>query len=154
VAELTYWTARLYYKAIVADIPEESGGDADTDPETKGISGGVTITPLLRDAQNKVLDATAIKAPTLDPPALVALAPIEARLDDGQLKLTADQADVRLVAQTAVLDLPAGATLAYTFRPHHVTFNGGDQDLASFTVQAPTADSVVDVGMATHLTLI
>ena len=79
MAELTYWTARLYYKAIVADIPEESGGDADTDPETKGISGGVTITPLLRDAQNKVLDATAIKAPTLDPPALVALAPISKR---------------------------------------------------------------------------
>jgi hypothetical protein len=81
----------------------------------------------------------------------VVLAPIEARIDEGQLKLTAAQADVRLVAQTAVLGLPAGAVLVYTFTPHHVKFNGGDQDLPGFTIAAPTTDSVVDVGMAARV---
>ena len=48
MAELAYWTARLYYKSVVADDPEETGGDVDVDPDTRGIYGGVTITPYLR----------------------------------------------------------------------------------------------------------
>lgn len=151
MAVLTYFTARLYYKAIVADIPEETGGDVDTDPETKGIHGGVTITPFIRDADNKPVDEEALVAATLVPPALIAIAPVEARLDDGQLKITAEQADVRLLAQTAVLGLPDGAVLSYLFAFHHVTFNGKDQDLPSFRVAAPTTDSVLDLATAARI---
>lgn len=82
----------------------------------------------------------------------MALAPIEARLDEGQLKLTAEQPDVRLVAQTDVLDLPTGAVLVYEFKPHHVTFNGADQSLASFKVTAPVTDSILDLATAPRLT--
>lgn len=69
MAELAYWTARLYYKTVVADEPEETGGDVDTDPETKGIHGSVTITPYLyRPAGGPVTGRIdAIKASTLVP---------------------------------------------------------------------------------------
>ena len=151
MATLTYFTARLYYKAVVADMPEQLEGDVDTDPDTNGINAGVTITPFLRDANGKTVSTATIVAATLTPPTLIALAPIRARLDGGQLKLTALQADVRLVAQTAVLGLEVGTILGYEVAFNHVTFNGGDQQLPSFKVQAPTTDVVLDLATAARI---
>lgn len=133
MATLTFFTARHYLKSVVADED-----DVDVDPEIKGIYGGVTITPLAGNL--KTLQAT-----TLVPPASIVLAPIDARLDDGRLQLNADQPDVRLVAQTAVLELPTGTDLLYQFEYDHVTYNGKPQMLPSFKIAAPTADVIVDL---------
>lgn len=151
MATLTYFTARLHYKAIIADVTEQMGGDADTDPDTAGIHAGVVITPFVRDSTGRTTAVSAIAAPTLEPPALIALAPIRARLDAGQLKLTAMQADVRLVAQTAVLALPEGSTLCYEIAFNNVTFGGGDQQLPGFKFQAPTGDQIVDLATVARI---
>lgn len=46
---LTYFTVRLFYRAITADEPVATGGDANVDPEVKGICAGVTITPFIKN---------------------------------------------------------------------------------------------------------
>lgn len=143
---LKYFTSKLYWYDVVGDSPAEIGGDVDTDPDTKGINGAVTITPSVRG-----VDLRAIKAPGLTPnPAVFALAPIEARIDDGRLKMTASQVDVRLVANCPVLELPEDAVLVYEFRPHHVTYNKGPQTLPTITIVAPEVsdDSTVVVDLA------
>lgn len=188
MAALTYFTARLRYQTVVAD----EATDVDTDPQTKGIYAGVTITPFIRDSDG--IDASELQAATLTPDvAMLVLSPIRARLDAGVLMLrvdpdrpvenhanlaafpgtgntaklyraqntglvyawngstyvqTDDYTPVRLVAQTAVLGLPEGATLNYRLDFDHVTFNGGEQELASFAVAAPTSDIVVDLATA------
>jgi hypothetical protein len=43
----------LYYKAIVADSPAETGGDGDADPDTKGIYGGRHDHPQLAGRQQR-----------------------------------------------------------------------------------------------------
>ncbi|OKH70832.1 hypothetical protein EB72_24875 [Mycobacterium sp. SWH-M1] len=149
---LTYFTARLFYRAITADAPEETGGDVNTDPETKGIYAGVTITPFIKDSA--FVDARDLQAGTLTPDiAMLVLAPVRARLDNGQLKITAEQADVRLVAQTPVLGLPTESRLCYRFDFFSVTFNGGPQELESFAVAAPTTDTVLNLATATRIPL-
>lgn len=67
--------------------------------------------------------------------------------------ITDDYTPVRLVAQTSVLGLPVGATLNYRFDFDHVTFNGDDQQLASFAVAAPTSDVTLDLATATRIPL-
>ena len=60
---------------------------------------------------------------------------------------------VRLVAQTDVLGLPEGAILGYRFSFDHVTFNGGDQELARFAIAAPNTDAVLNVATAERIPL-
>lgn len=192
MATLTYFTAKLNLEAVVADTPD----DLDAEPQTKGIYGGVTITPVLHGAAPDT--GIYVRAATLTPAAaLLVLASVDARIDNGQLKLRADPdrpvlsyanlaafpgtgdttklyraldttlvyqwngsayvaadnyATVRLVAQTAVLALPAGVELRYRFDFDHVTFNGGPQQLPPITVAAPTSDVVLDLAIATWLT--
>ena len=81
------------------------------------------------------------------------LAPVRARLDNGQLKVAAEQPDVRLVAQTPVLGLPAEALLCYHFDFFSVTFNGGPQELVSFAVATLTTDTVLNLATATRIPL-
>lgn len=87
MAELTYWTASLNYKSVVAD----EAADIDANPETKGVHAAVTITPFLRRNDREPIAGRidAIIASTLVPPAMIVLAPVAARLDDGRLMLRA-----------------------------------------------------------------
>lgn len=139
MADAKFWIPFLKWDAYVADSPEEVGGDEDTDPDKRGIHGGMRITASLSKG-----DARAIRASTT-PPQLFALGEQEARLDDGRLKLTADQAEFGLLAKCSVLDIPEDVDLVYTFTPHHVTYNGGPQDLPSITVKAPEIPDDYDV---------
>ncbi|MGV0793009.1 hypothetical protein [Mycolicibacterium sp. XJ1819] len=135
-----YWIPYLRWDAFIADRPEELGGDADVLPEKKGIHGGVTITARLSKG-----DVRAIRALTEPENQLFALGAQETRLDDGQLKLTANQQQFGLLAKSAVLDLPDDVHLIYEFRPHDVTYNGKRQDLPTITVKAPElGEEVVD----------
>lgn len=51
--------------------------------------------------------------------------------------LSVDYARLRLVATCPVLDLPDNVFVWYTFRFHHVTYNGKSQELPTITVAAP-----------------
>lgn len=82
---------------------------------------------------------------------MLALAPIRARLDNGRLKITALQEDVRVVAQTAVLGLPVDAILGYQISFDHVTYAQKDQHLPSFCVAAPTSDIILDLAVAPRI---
>lgn len=62
-------------------------------------------------------------------------------------------APVRLVAQTAVLGLPADAFLCYSIAFDHVTFGGKDQELPAFAFRAPTSDVVLDLATAPRVKL-
>jgi hypothetical protein len=132
--ELKYFTPILRWLSVVADKPDVIGGDEDIEPDTRGIFGGVTVTPGLTASGG---DTRAVRAEDLDPsPALLALAPFEARLDDGNLMLTADQR-LRLLARCDVLELPPGVDLTYRFDFHDVTYNQQPQILPSITIPAP-----------------
>ena len=71
MAALTYFTARLYYPAIVIDTAAEVGGDVDTNPQTFGTSAGVTVTPFINNPDDaeplERVRATNIQATTLTP---------------------------------------------------------------------------------------
>lgn len=82
---------------------------------------------------------------------MLALAPIRARLDNGRLKITALQEDVRVVAQTAVLGLRVDAILGYQISFDHVTYAQKDQHLPSFCVAAPTSDIILDLAVAPRI---
>lgn len=203
MAALTFFTARLYEYAITADTAD----DPDFDPQIKGIHAGITFTPGVIEENRFTKLGDAIAAGTLTPnSALLALSPIRAKIDDGRLKLradeqfdvvatvatyaalpsgltggdagdgyivsadglvyvwsgaafpadgegeeTVDQPDVRLVADTAVLDLPAGVSLGYLVDFDHVTYNAADQELPSFVFAAPATDVVVDLATVTRV---
>lgn len=126
--ELKYFTPQLKWITAVADEPS----DPDPDPQIKGIAGGCTVTATIAGS-----DARALRVEDLSPEAaLLALSPIESRLDDGVLKLNAST-PLRLVANSPVLELPDGVEVWYTFRFHHVTYNGQSQDLPEITITAP-----------------
>ena len=146
MAALKFFTLRGRALSVVADSLADDDAE-DTNPETKGVHAGLTITP-------RVKGMSVLKAATLTPnAALIVLAPIEARIDDGQIKLGDDQVDVRLVAKCSALGI-GSEDLIYECKPHHVTYNGESQSMAAFTITAPTiADDnnstvVVDVATA------
>lgn len=87
MATLTYFTAKLNLQAVTAD--EDT--DLDTDPQTKGVYAGVTLTPVaIEDGRARSLQAL-LQAGTLSPAAaLLALAPVDARIDNGRLMLRVD----------------------------------------------------------------
>lgn len=138
-----FWVPYLKWDAFVADAPAELGGDVDTDPEEKGIHGGVEITAKLSKG-----DIRAIRGFTEPKTRLYSLAKQDARLDDGLLKLTAAQQEFGLLAKCSILDLPDDVDIVYTFRPHHVTYNGAAQDLPTITVKAPVVPDSWDVAVS------
>ncbi|SCX06084.1 hypothetical protein [Mycolicibacterium fluoranthenivorans] len=134
-----FWVPYLKWDAFVADAPAELGGDADTDPQQNGIHAGVEITAKLSKG-----DYRAIRALTAPMRQLFALGSQDCRLDNGYLKLTAAQQEFGLLAKCSVLDLPDDVDIIYTFRPHHVTYNGTTQDLPTITVKAPVIPDSYD----------
>ena len=85
MATLTYFTAKLHYRVLTGDEKV----DIDYDPQNKGIHSGVTITPFVKNGHG--FDASTLQVPTLTPEAaMVVLAPIRARLDNGVLMLRVD----------------------------------------------------------------
>lgn len=139
MADPKFWVPYLKWDAFVADSPAEIGGDPDTDPDKKGIHGGVEVTARLSKG-----DVRAIRALTTPEHQLYALGVQDTRLDDGFLKLTAAQQEFGLLGKCSVLDLPEDVNLIYTFRPHHVTYNGRQQDLPSITIAAPVIPDEYD----------
>lgn len=86
---LTYFTAKLTYLALSAD----EASDPDADPQLKGVNSGVTITAYVVQPPPREDDVHVdeIPASALSPAAaMVVLAPIDARLDNGHLCLRAD----------------------------------------------------------------
>jgi hypothetical protein len=96
VPALTYFTARLHYLAVVADVTAGVLEPiADDDPQLNGITASVIITAFIRHTDpisNDTAATTRLPAATLTTPgsALLALAPIRARIDNGQLMLRAE----------------------------------------------------------------
>lgn len=86
---LTFFTAELNYQVVEAD----TAADADYDPQVQGVNAGVTITPFIVQPPPTTDDVQVdeIPASSLSPAAAtVVLAPVRARLDNGQLCLRAD----------------------------------------------------------------
>lgn len=81
MAELKYFTIEAKAKTVVAD----ETGDADYDPQVKGIYSGVTITPTVKDGAGKAI--TWVRATGLDDPALIVVSPVRARIDNGNIVL-------------------------------------------------------------------
>lgn len=151
MAEAKYFRAIWKYDTVVADEIT----DPDYDPQEKGISSGMRIIPVASGHP-------VIKAETMVPPRTIALGVIDARLDDGQLRLRNkdDEAPngVRLMAKCSALNLDDDEVLYYTFSPYATVFNGGTQTIPTVTIIAPTVpddhDDVVDgeviVDLSTH----
>lgn len=118
---------------------KDDKSDPDEYPQSKGITGGVTIAA--RTSKNRPV----IKAVSLTPnPSLISLWPFDVKLDDGRLKIFADsedpaydQPDVLLVANCSALNLDEDEELIYTFSFSNVTANGQRQDLPTFSFVAP-----------------
>lgn len=107
MSELKYWTPLLTWLSVVAD----ESSDPDADPESKGIYAGVTVTPTIAGT-----DARAVRVEDLSPTAaLLALAPFEARLDDGRLMLRADN-DKPLIPLANLAAFPATGNPAKLYR--------------------------------------
>ena len=89
MATLTFFTAKLDYQVVEAD----TAVDPDYDPQVQGVSAGVTITPFVIQPAPTTDDVHVdeIPASSLSPAAaMVVLAPVDCRLDNGQLCLRAD----------------------------------------------------------------
>lgn len=103
---LTFFTARLYLYVETAD----EANDIDINPQTKGVNAGVTITPQLINNEDFATPlADALPAGTLTPnAALVVLAPVRARIDNGRLKIRADDEFTVVDYVPTYADLPEG----------------------------------------------
>src|SRR4029077_11691763 len=110
---LTFFTAKLTYSAVVAD----EASDVDADPQVKGVNAGVTLTAFVVQPPPTGDDvhANEIPAANLSPAAaMIVLAPIDARLDNGRLMLRADPDQV-IHNYTSAATFPAtgGTTFLY-----------------------------------------
>ena len=108
---LTFFTAKLNYQVVEAD----TASDLDYDPQVKGVMAGVTITAFVVQPlpAGDDVHANEIPADNLSPTAaMVVLAPIDCRLDNGRLMLfnTADG------SKTNVLPSEGGVK-AFAVRP-------------------------------------
>jgi hypothetical protein len=86
---LTFFTAHLNYQVVEAD----TAADVDTDPQVQGVNAGVTLTPYVVQPPPTSDDVGVDELPasSLSPTAaLVVLAPVDARLDNGLLMLRVD----------------------------------------------------------------
>lgn len=146
---------KKYFRLIGREqnVKKDDRTDEDENPQTKGISAGVLITPSTSKSR------PICKGATLSPnPSLITLDEIDARLDDGRLKLFADsvnpahdQPDVVLTANCSALGLDDDEDLIYTVSFYSVTgITGKRITLPSFSFVAPripddaTVETVVD----------
>ncbi|OHU60614.1 hypothetical protein BKG83_00465 [Mycobacteroides chelonae] len=133
---LDYFKLKGFMDAVVTDEVDEN-----LVPDRKGINARVTVTPLVNDRECPEVVVTIEGAPHIE-----VLCPVVGRLDDGVLKTTATQADIWLVANTAIIGLPDDA-LVYRVEFSEVVFNKGqDRHLMQRKFAAPNiADAVVDL---------
>lgn len=85
---LTFFTAKMWYPAVIADTT----ADPDYDPQVQGIMAGATITAMIMQPppHGDDVDPNEIPASELSPTAaMLILAPIDCRLNDGHLCLRA-----------------------------------------------------------------
>jgi hypothetical protein len=138
MAALTFFTVNAYSFAMRVDYI-----DVDTDPDLQPISATVEFKPRLSKRH-------LLQAPTYTTPALIALAPVKARLDeDGVLKTIQGDVGVKLVANTPVLGL--GGPLIYDVWFSNVVYNKSSQGIDPFGFYAPTASSTVNLASVTKL---
>lgn len=137
---LEYFKLKGFMDAVVTDEVDEN-----LVPDRKGINARVTLTPLVNDKDYPEVVATIGGAPHIE-----VLCPVVGRLDDGVLKTSAAQADIWLVANTAIINLPDDA-LVYRIEFSEVVFNKGqDRHLMPRKFTAPNAtDAVVDLSSIT-----
>jgi hypothetical protein len=114
VPALTFFEARLFYPAVSIDV----SADLDPDPQLFGTSATVIVTPFVHhplppDADD--VTAANIQAQTLTPdPAMLILATIKARLDNGRLMIRADpDRVVHTFANLAAFPTPGDSTKLY-----------------------------------------
>ncbi|MDO3126491.1 hypothetical protein P5V43_05170 [Mycobacteroides abscessus subsp. bolletii] len=133
---LEYFKLKGFMDAVVTDEVDEN-----LVPDRKGINARGTVTPLVNDKEYPEVVATIEGAPHIE-----VLCPVVGRLDDGVLKTTATQADIWLVANTAIISLPDDA-LVYRIEFSEVVFNKGqDRHLMPCKFTAPNiTDAVVDL---------
>ena len=140
----TFFTVSADYRPVSAD----ASTDSDYDPQTdEALSATVTFTPVLATG-DVILATDASPRPTG-----YVCAPIVAMIDaaDGRLKLrtTPDAggsgtfAPVRLLADTALLELDTPLYYRVTFTA--VTYGGKIGSITSFTFQAPTSDTELNL---------
>ena len=113
MAALTYFTAKLTYLALSAD----EATDLDYDPQLKGVNSGVTLTAYVLQPPPRGDDVHVdeIPASALSPTAaMVVLAPVDARLDNGHLCLRAapDQV-IHSYTSQAAFPVTGGTTFLY-----------------------------------------
>lgn len=152
---LTYATVEQSVKDIIGDTY-----DPGVDPDYFNPWIPVTLTPRLV-GMPRGWPAAELRLTQQDPPMTILLAPIPARIETGVLKArrgpapageipTAEERDeqdetlgVRILAQTAALELPEGARLVYDV--HYDDFQLGGQTfrVQDFTFAAPTSDTTV-----------
>ena len=111
---LTFFTAKLNYQVVAADTAH----DTDADPQVQGVNAGVTLTPYVVQPQPTADDVHVdeIPASSLSPTAaLVVLAPVDARLDNGVLMLRVDP-DVVVHNYPTRASFPATGSTAWLAR--------------------------------------
>lgn len=140
MAALTFFTVTAYGFAMRVDYT-----DVGTDPDLQPISATVEFKPRLSKRH-------LLQAPSYTTPALIALAPVKARLDeDGVLKTIQGDAGVKLVANTNVLGL--GGPLIYDVLFSNVVYNKSNQGIDPFGFYAPTTAVTVDLSTVEKLAI-
>lgn len=141
MAALTYFTVNAYGISVNVDYTDEG-----VDPDLQPITATVTFKP-------RVGVGSLLQAPSYTTPALVALPPIVARLDeDGKLHTVAGDLGVRLVANTPVLGL--SGDLIYDVIWSNVKYNKKSQTISPFGFVAPTSDTPVDLASVTRVPIV
>lgn len=140
MADLTYFTVEAYGFAVNVDYV-----DVGTDPDLQPITATVTFKP-------RVGVGSLLQAPNYTTPALIALSPIVARLDeDGKLHTVAGDLGVKLVANTAVLGLTTD--LIYDVIWSNVKYNKKSQSISPFGFVAPTTATTINLATVEKLTV-
>ena len=145
MTEPVFFTLEGDFRGFVQD----AAGDGNYQPENLAISATVTITPLLDGI---------VRATSANPrPIAYLAAPTVAIIDpaDGRLKIrTAGEAGnpdgfsftpVRLLANSAYLELNPATPLFYRLTFTSVTFGGVRGNIPSWDVEAPSADVTINV---------
>ncbi|KRQ20788.1 hypothetical protein AOT83_20920 [Mycobacteroides sp. H001] len=133
---LDYFKLKGFMDAVVTDEVDEN-----LVPDRKGINARVTVTPLVNDKDYPEVVATIEGAPRIE-----VLCPVVGRLDDGVLKTTATQADIWLVANTAIIGLPDDALVYRVEFSESCVQQGPRPTPDAAQVRGPNiADAVVDL---------
>lgn len=154
---LTYATVTATAKGIFGDT-----WDPGFDPDYFNPWADVTLTPRIIGLPAGY-PVNEWRLPDASPPLLLILAPMAARIETGRLRAVRSPAPstdppdageveeqeefigVRILAETAALDLPDGAHLVYDVAFGDMKINGLTFRYRNFTFAAPTIDTTIDL---------